>query len=90
MDQIKKVTFGIVYLILKISFIIAGIALIKMPLVNFIIDWPIYQIVGAIILLFLIYLELYSYFVKSDEKTIDATPKKKSALDKFKLKYETQ
>lgn len=87
MNQFYKALFGVIYLILKISFIIAGVALLKMPTVHIFVDIPVYQVVGGIILLFLVYLELYSYFVKPiDKKAAKDLPK--SALSKFKLNYE--
>ena len=89
MNQFNKAFFGVTYLILKISFLIAGVALWKMPHVNVIFDIPLYQIVGSIILLFLVYLELYAYFTKPTEKKSGKKPAEKpSALDKFKLAYE--
>lgn len=87
MNPILKALFGVIYLILKVSFIIAGVALVKMPYVHFLVDIPLYQVVGAIILIFLVYLELYAYFTKPVEKKAKkAEPR--SALDKFKLAFE--
>lgn len=63
MHQFNKALFGVIYLILKVSFLLAGITLMKMAPVHFIVDIPLYQIVGGIILVFVIYLELYEYFV---------------------------
>lgn len=91
MNQFKQATFGVIYLILKISFILAGVALWKMPQVHVIVDIPLYQIVGSIILLFLIYLELYTYFarpVNSKQAAKQKTVAKPSALDAFKLRFE--
>ena len=88
MHQFNKALFGVIYLILKISFIIAGVALLKMPVMHFVIDLPIYQVVGTIILAFLVYLELYAYFTKPAEKTGKKEAQPKTALSKFKLGYE--
>lgn len=89
MNQITKAFFGVTYLVLKISFLIAGVALWKMPTIHAIFDIPLYQIVGSIILLFLVYLELYAYFTKPSEKKSGKKPTEKpSALDKMKLAYE--
>lgn len=85
-NQFNKALFGVTYLILKVCLIVAGIALWKMPYVNLIWEIPFYQIIGTILLLFLVYLELYSYFcVKQNGKKPN---KQKTALDKFKLNYE--
>lgn len=87
MNPILKALFGVIYLILKVSFIIAGVALVKMPHVHFIVDIPLYQVVGVIILIFLTYLELYAYFTKpAEKKSMKKEPR--TALDKFKLAYE--
>jgi hypothetical protein len=83
MKQIIKALFGIAYLVLKVSFIIAGVALMKMPMVHAMVDIPLYQIVGTIILTFLVYLELYAYFAQSSGKK-----QSKSALAKLKLGFE--
>lgn len=87
MNPFLKASFGVIYLILKVSFIIAGVALVKMPYVHFIVDLPLYQVVGVIILIFLTYLELYAYFTKPAEKK-SSKKEPRSALDKFKLAYE--
>lgn len=87
MNPFFKALFGVIYLILKVSFIIAGVALVKMPYVHFIVDLPLYQVVGVIILTFLVYLELYAYFTKPAEKK-SSKKEPRSALDKFKLNYE--
>lgn len=63
--------FGIVFLIVKASFLIASVALWKMDTVNVIIELPLYQVVGLIILATLVYLELEPYFAikgKKDKK----------------------
>jgi uncharacterized membrane protein (DUF373 family) len=89
MNQFKQATFGVIYLILKVSFILAGIALWKMPQVHVIVDIPLYQTVGSIILLFLVYLELYAYFTRPvDSKAAKKVVTKPSALDAFKLRFE--
>lgn len=88
MNQFNKALFGVIYLILKISFIIAGVALLKMPVVHILIDLPVYQVVGGIILAFLVYLELYAYFVKPIEKSSKKEVQPKTALSKFKIGYE--
>lgn len=84
MKQIIKALFGIAYLVLKVSFIIAGVALMKMPMVHAVVDIPLYQIVGTIILTFLVYLELYAYFAQST----GSKKQSKSALTKLKLGFE--
>ena len=86
--QFNKALFGVIFLILKISFLIAIVTLMKMPQVHFMIDIPLYQIVGGIILSFLVYLELYAYFTKPAEKTNKKEVQPKTALSKFKLGYE--
>lgn len=84
MNQFNKALFGVMYLILKVSFIIAGVAMIKMPLVHFIVSIPLYQAVGIIILAFLAYLELYAYFVRpTDKKSKKTEPH--TALDSLNL-----
>lgn len=89
MHQFNKALFGVIYLILKISFLIAIVTLMKMPQVHFVIDIPLFQIVGGIILAFLIYLELYAYFTAPAKKTNKkAEVEPKTALSKFKLGYE--
>lgn len=88
MHQFNKALFGVIFLILKISFLIAIVTLMKMPQVHFMIDIPLYQIVGGIILSFLVYLELYAYFTKPAEKTSKKEVQPKTALSKFKLGYE--
>lgn len=89
MNQFKQATFGVVYLILKVSFILAGVALWKMPQVHMIVDIPLYQVVGSIIVLFLIYLELFTYFASPvDKKAAKKIVTKPSALDAFKLRFE--
>ncbi len=85
MEKINKAVFGVIFLILKISFVIAAVALWRMPYVELMISLPLYQIVGSIIVAFLAYLELYAYFAQPASR-----PAKKSALDKFKLGYEAQ
>lgn len=70
MNPIIKAFYGVIYLTLRVCFIIAGVALVKMPRVHFIVDIPLYQVVGVIIMLFLVYLELYAYLTKPvDGKT---------------------
>lgn len=88
MSNVTKPIFGVIYLILKVCFVIAGVTLLKMPNVNFIWSIPLFQIVGGIILMFLVYLELYAYFTKSDAKPTKKSKKTRSALDSFKLAYE--
>ncbi len=91
MNQLKQAMFGVIFLTLKVSFIIAGVALWKMPQVHVIVDIPLYQIVGSIILMFLIYLELYAYFTRpidSKKAAKQKTLSKPSALDAFKLRFE--
>lgn len=88
MQQIYKALFGVFYLILKVSFIVAIVALMKMPVIHFVIDIPLYQAVGSVILAFLIYLELYAYFAKPATKTgkkKDTEPA--TALSKFKTGF---
>ena len=77
MKQIIKALFGIAYLVLKVSFM-------KMPMVHAVVDIPLYQIVGTIILTFLVYLELYAYFAQST----GSKKQSKSALTKLKLGFE--
>ena len=88
MNHFKQATFGVIYLILKVSFILAGVALWKMPQVHVIVDVPLYQIVGSIIVLFLIYLELFTYFASPVDKKTKKVVTKPSALDAFKLRFE--
>lgn len=88
MNHFKQATFGVIYLILKVSFILAGVALWKMPQVHVIVDVPLYQIVGSIIVLFLIYLELFTYFASPVDKKAKKVVTKPSALDAFKLRFE--
>ena len=76
MHQVTKPLTGVIYLILRISFIIAIVTLMKMPQVHFIFDIPFYQIIGGIILLFLIYTELRQFFT-SHEATTKGDKKKK-------------
>jgi hypothetical protein len=88
---IRKVTkplFGITFLILKVSFLIAGVALWQLPRVDFVTLLPLYQIVGSIILLFLVYLELYEYFVDRATVLEAKESEPRSALSSFKLFYE--
>ena len=89
MNNFKKKITGIASLILKVSFIIAGVALWKMPVVHIIVDIPLYQVVGSVILAFLIYLELYAYFVSAPaKKTGKKTEEPKSALDGLTVGFE--
>lgn len=66
MNQVTSPIIGVFYLALRVSFIIAIITLMRMPSVHYIVDLPLYQAAGGIILSFLIYLELHQYFASRD------------------------
>lgn len=83
MNSITKPLFGSIYLILRISLIIAGIALVKMPFVHVIFDIPLYQVVGIILFIFLAWLELYPYFAKPVESKSKVKKPEPSSLQKL-------
>lgn len=79
MENSSNHVYGVIYLIVKIALLIAAITMAKMQWIHFIVDIPMYQIVGGILLIVLIYLELEPYFAKSKKvkKDIKALSNKK-------------
>jgi hypothetical protein len=64
----KKV-IGITYLAVKVSLLIASIAMFKMDFIHFLIDIPLYQVVGGVLISVLLYLELEPYFSTAGKKS---------------------
>lgn len=84
MSQFINVFWGLIYLGIKASFLVAAITMMNMPSVHFIWDIPLHQIIGGVIIAHLIYVELHNYVTT----TANGKKSKKSALEKFKLGFE--
>lgn len=78
----KSKAFGVVTLFVKLNFLVAGIALWQMPVLEYLfLQIPFYQVVGTTLFAVLIYMELKPYFAARRE----AEPRKKGKKGESKV-----
>lgn len=78
---------GLITLIVKVNFLIAGITLFKLPPITVLfLSIPLHQVVAIVIFMVLIYMELKPYFSRQPDAK-QRKSKKKSAVEEAGLDY---
>lgn len=87
----KSKVFGLITLFIKANFLLAGITLWKMPMVDAVfVTVPLYQTVGTTIFAVLVYMELKASFAQRTTERLNIpskSKKRKSQVEEAGLEY---